>query len=490
MRIYLIYPGWPDNYWPQGAFRSHWIPTGLAHIASVLEKEGCTIRVLNCEEYLIKNNYDRAAIDELIRSELREFMPDLVGLSILTPGMIEAARIAGFAKRICGAGTIVVAGGSHPTALPERTLREIPELDAVVVGEGELTMLDVVRSGIGDDIPGLAFRRGDEFVHTCPRPREKDLDRLGVPAYHLFDMKFYAKPNRWMTPWLNLRVTNIRTSRGCIGSCWFCAGPLVSGTGVRFHSIDHVIDHVEHVVKEFGVEAVHFEDDSIGADPNRLVLLCEALRNSRLNKIRWDCCLRVDQASPELLNEMKSAGCIMVEYGIETGSESMLGAIGKRTTLDLNRRAVEITRKADLRIFTDIMFGLPGETEKDWDETVSFLRWAKPDIIRAGLLCPLPGTALFNQLPDDMRDSIRWEDYTYLDTLELGLIMSSLPEEKVRSRYRNLNKYFLGPHIAWGMLRDSSPDEREFRRALWKKLISFALRHPLRAARLPCRWAD
>ncbi len=136
------------------------------------------------------------------------------------------------------------------------------------------------------------------------------------------------------------------------------------------------------------------------------------------------------------------------------------------------------------------MKGCAQHTEKDWDETVSFLRWAKPDIIRAGLLCPLPGTSLFNQLPADMRDSIRWEDYTYLDTLELGLIMSSLPEEKVRSRYRNLNKYFLGPHIAWGMLRDSSPDEREFRRALWKKLISFALRHPLRAARLPCRWAD
>jgi radical SAM superfamily enzyme YgiQ (UPF0313 family) len=180
----------------------------------------------------------------------------------------------------------------------------------------------------------------------------------------------------------------------------------------------------------------------------------------------------------------------MVEYGIETGSEKMLTAIGKKSTLDLNRRAVEITRKAGLRIFADIMLGLPGETEKDWDETVGFLRWAKPDIIRAGLLCPLPGTALFNQLPPDVRDSIRWEGYTYMDTLELGLIMSSLPKEEVRSRFRNLNKYFLGPHVAWGVLRDSNPTERELRRALWKKIISFALRHPVRAARLPNRWAD
>jgi radical SAM superfamily enzyme YgiQ (UPF0313 family) len=485
MRVYLVYPGLPDNYWPRGDFRSYWVPLGLAHIASVLENEGCQVRVLNAEEHLIKQNCNRAAVDELIRGELREFMPDLVGLSIVTPGMIEAARIAGFAKSICGTHTIVVAGGPHPTALPERTLREIPELDAVVTGEGELTLVDLIRRGIGEDVPGLVFRSGDKFVSTPPRPLEKDLDRLGAPAYHLFDMKFYTLPNRWMIPWLNLKVTNVCTSRGCVGACLFCAGPLVSGHGVRYHSIDYVIDQIEHLVGAFGVEAIHFEDDSIGADPDRLVLLCEALRGSGLNKIPWDCSLRVDQASPELLGEIKSAGCIMVEYGLETGSEELLEAIGKQTSLELNRRAVQATREAGLRIFADIMFGLPGETEKDWDETVSFLRWARPEIIRAGLLCPLPGTAFFNQLPSDVRDSIRWEDYTYLDTLGLGLVMSGLPEKKVRSRYRKLDKYFLQPHLLRAVLRDSDPGERELRRFLRKETISFALRHPIRAARLP-----
>ena len=85
MRVYLIYPGWPENHWPQGDFRSHWVPSGIAHIAHVLEKEGCEVRILICEEHLIKNHYDRAAVDELIKGELREFMPDMVGFSILTP---------------------------------------------------------------------------------------------------------------------------------------------------------------------------------------------------------------------------------------------------------------------------------------------------------------------------------------------------------------------------------------------------------------------
>lgn len=490
MKIYLLYPAWPKTHWPRGDFRSYWVPTGIAHIAYVLERAGCEVRVLNCEQHLIKNNYDRAAADEFIKSELRRFMPDLVGLSILTPGMIEAARIAGFAKAVCGSDTIVVAGGPHPTALPERTLREIPELDAVVVGEGETTMLDIVKTGIRLTVPGLVLRQGDEFISTGSRQLEEDLDRLGEPAYHLFDMEFLTRPNRCMVPWIKLRVTNLRFSRGCVGSCSFCAGPLISGHKVRFHSIEYITHQFETVVDRYGLEAIHFDDDSIGADPDKLVLLCEALRNRGLNRIPWDCGLRVNQASPELLNEMKSAGCIMVEYGMESGSNQMLGEIAKKSTLEMNRRAVEITRRAGLRIFADIMLGLPEETEKDWDETVRFLRWARPEIIRAGLLCTLPGTALFNKLPRDVRDSLRWEGYTFLDAVELGLLLSNIPEERIRSLYRKLNKYFLNPHLALSVLRDSDPEERELRSAIGKKMLRFALRHPVRTARLPFRWSD
>lgn len=486
MKVLLVYPAWPKNSWPQGWFRSYWVPTGLAHIARILESGGCEVRVHVCEEHLVKNGLDRSRAEAVLRKELKDFKPQIVGLSVLTPGMIEAASIARLAREICGGDTMIVAGGVHPTALPERTLNECPELDAVVLGEGEWTMLDLAERGLDENVPGVVFRRGSDLVRTAPRPAEKNLDRLGMPAYHLFDMAFYTSPNRWMIPWLKLRSTNIRTSRGCRGTCNFCAGPLVSGPGVRFHSVDHVINQIDYVRKNFGIEAVHFEDDSVGADLDRLMRLCQELRQSGLNRhIRWDCCLRVDQATREILSEMKSAGCIMVEYGFETGSEQLLKNIGKRSSMELNRRAVELTRKVGLRIYADIMVGLPGENEKDWEATSRFLRWARPEIISAALLYPLPGTRLFKSLPQEVRQSVRWEDYTYYNSVKPDLLLSSLPLEAIQRLYRRFDRYQIKPHTAWAILRDSDPEERALRRGIWKYLISFALRHPIHALRTP-----
>ena len=92
---------------------------------------------------------------------------------------------------------------------------------------------------------------------------------------------------------------------------------------------------------------------------------------------------------------MKAAGCIQIEYGFESGSTESLRRLGKQTDIELNRRAVELTRRAGLRIFADIMVGLPGETVADFEATVKFLRWARPEIISAARLCPLPGTPIY-----------------------------------------------------------------------------------------------
>ena len=486
MRVLLIYPAWPQDYWPRGGFRSYWVPTGLAHIAGVLEKAGHEVRVHVGEEHLIKHTNDRAAADAVLRREFEDFRPEAVGFSVLTPGMSEMIRIARLAKEICGPGTLIVAGGAHPTALPERTLRECPDLDAVVVGEGEWTMRELLEKGLDESVSGLVYRGASGFIHTAPRLPECDPDRFGQPAYHLFDMAFYTRPNRWMIPWLNLSVTNIRTSRGCPGKCLFCAGTLVSGPGVRFHSVEHVISQVEYVVSNFGVEAIHFEDDSFGADPDRLLQICDALRHSGLSRrIRWDCGLRADQAEPELLAAMKSAGCIEVEYGFESGSNRTLAAIGKNSSVDLNRRAVELTRKAGLRIFADIMVGLPGETEADWKATVNFIRWAKPEVIIAAMLCPLPGTPIFERLPQEKRDALRWDGFTYLEPLKLGLCVSALPLDKVRRLYRRFKRYLVVPLTVRAMLHDSNPDERDLHRKLRRWLLNFRLHHPIYALRLP-----
>ena len=485
-RVLLIFPAWPEKHWPRGGFRSYWIPTGIASIATVLEKAGHDVQIHVCEEHMIKNRNNRTAADAFIYRKLMDFQPDVAGFSVLTPGMSDMIRITRLVKKICGPDTLTIAGGPHPTALPERTLQECPDLDAVVMGEGEWTMNELLHSGLNKEVSGLVYRGQEGYIHTGSRIPEKNPDRFGFPAYHLFDMEFYTQPNRWMIPWLNLSVTNIRTSRGCPGKCTFCAGTLVSGPGVRFHSIDHVMAQIDYVVSHFQVEAIHFEDDSFGTDTNRVFQLCEALRKSGLSRrIRWDCGLRVDQADEELLSAMKSAGCIEVEYGFETGSDKMLKAIHKDSSAELNKRAVELTRKAGLRIFADIMTGLPGETKDDWKATYKFIRQSRPEVIIASMLCPLPGTPIFNNLPKEKRDSVNWEGYTYLEPLKLGLCVSGLPLKTVRKLYHKFNNYLIIPQTIRAMLHDTNPDEKDLRRKLRRLLIKFMLKHPTHAIRLP-----
>ncbi len=303
MNVLLVYPVPPPSHWPRGRMRSLWVPTGVAFLAAALRRAGHTARVHLRNEVLIKNGFDWKAADAHLREVLEEFRPQIVGLSVLTPAVPESRTIARWAKEICGERVLVVAGGPHPTALPERMLTECPEIDVIVRGEGEETLVELAERGPHPDVEGIVYRDGEQFVHAPPRANPDDLDRLGPPAYELFDMGFHTAPSPWMLRWMRLSATNVRTSRGCPNRCRFCAGHVVAGLGVRFHSIDYVIDQILNAVNRFGVEAIHFEDDTVGADRDRLLALCEAISRRDLHqRIRWDCCLRVDQAEPEQPN--------------------------------------------------------------------------------------------------------------------------------------------------------------------------------------------
>jgi len=486
MRVLLVSTAPPKSHWPRGLFRSYWVPTGLAFIAGQLQRAGHTVRVLVREERLIKSGFDWRGEDAFLRDLLKDFAPEIVGLSAFSPGVIEAGRIAQTAKDICGDRVWVVAGGPHPTGVPELTLQQCPAIDAIVVGEGEQTMVELAERGLSREVAGMVFRENGAFTHTPPRRPWPDLDSLGPPAYELFDMAFYTSPSRWLIRWLKLPAINIRTSRGCTNRCLFCAGHLVAGVGLRFHSLEYVTDQLLYAVNNFPIKAVLFEDDSLGADRQRLIELTEAIRKHNLHKrICWACCLRVDQVDLELLREMKAAGCIQVEYGFESGSDSSLRLLGKNSTVELNRRAVQLTREMGMRIFADIMVGLPGETEKDFRATTKFLRWAKPEIISAGRLCPLPGTAIWKRLSKQQQESMDWAGFTYIDEPGFKMNLTAMTDETLERLYRRFMKYLVKPQITRALLRDTPPEEKTTRRLLRKKVARFALRHPIRAARLP-----
>jgi len=201
-----------------------WVPDGLACIATTLRRAGHEVVVHMREEKIDKNGFDWDAADREFRGWLQEFRPEVVGLSVNTPGVPEGCAFAALAKELCGRHVLVVAGGPHPTALPEGLLGECPSIDVAAVGEGELTMAELAEKGPSPSVAGIVFRDGERLVRTPPRPLVRDLDTLGPPAYDLFDMDYYTRPNRWLIRYLPRRATNVRTSRGCTNRCQFCAG--------------------------------------------------------------------------------------------------------------------------------------------------------------------------------------------------------------------------------------------------------------------------
>lgn len=500
MKVLLIYPAPPRTHWPWGSFRSRWAPSGIMSIAACLLRDGHEVRVHICEEHLVKSTINWNACDEALAALLRDFAPGIVGLSVVTPAVSETARIAALARKVCGHKTLIVAGGPHATAVPEMLLSDCHALDAVAVGEGEATMCELALRGLQSDIAGLVIRDGDSMIRTAPRSPISNLDSLPPMPYDLLDMGYYTQAHRWMIRWLNLSCLNIRTSRGCTNACRFCAGHIVGGVGVRMHSVTSVVQQVAQAVERFGVRGIHFEDDTVGADPARLIALSAALREAGLHRrIVWDCCLRVDQVSAELLGEMKAAGCVQVEYGFESGSDRSLRSIGKAATVDLNRRAVELTRAAGLRIFADIIVGLPGETGRDIQATVDFLRFARPEVINASRLFPLPGTALWDGLPDPDRAKLAWADYAYFDRPDIGLNFTAMGDAQFERAFRRFMSHVVKPATKQSMLRDwtagdgdacgcagrvSTDDDRDFLR---RRLRKFIITHPLAALRVPWR---
>lgn len=485
MKVLLIQPVPPRRFWPRGNYHSMHVPTGLAYIASTLKQAGHDVKVHIREEHLHKRNTDWDAAEAVLLELLREFRPELVGFSVFTPAVEETAQIARHTKKICGLDTVVVAGGVHPTAMGREMLETIPELDLVVIGEGELTMLDLANGKAASDVPGLLYRHNGDYRQTPPRVAVRELDQLAPIDYELFDMNYYTAPSRWLIRWLEMPAMNLRTSRGCTNRCRFCAGHLVSGLGVRFHSVESVVEWMRMAVERFRVRGIHFEDDTLGANTDRLISLCQAIRRAGLEKrLCWDGCLRVDQASPELLAEMKAAGCIQVEYGFESASDGALRRLGKGATNALNRRAVELTHKAGLRIYADIMIGLPGETRADIQATYEFLRWAAPEVISPGIMGALPGTPLFEAIPENVRKSLDYGEYAYFDTRH-GVNLTAMSDDEFEKVSRAFNRYFIKPWMSYQLLRDTPKENAIIRRQLRRHLRGFMWRHPIHYARLP-----
>jgi len=359
LRCLLAIPDWsekdthPANMGIPGA----WPPLGILYIAAKLRQEGFQVAVIDGV------HHTKQQIIEAIRS----FRPKLIGFSSSALLWPKVPPLAEAAKRLLP-DSVIVAGGPGPTGYGADCLKEARSIDAVVVGEGEITMTELAKAvASGADFrktPGTIARNGDSIQRNPQRPLLADLDSLPPPALDLISV------NRYKPVFGHYRkrpAIGLVASRGCPRKCLFCF--KIEGNTIRFRAPEAVADEVEFFHRHLGIKEVRFWDEWFTADRQRVVSICEHLIKLQ-NPVIWSCYATVDSVDLDLLRLMNRAGCFMVNFGFETARQESLDELGKSTTVQQCLEAATLARKAGLLVFGSFILGIPGETLQDAYRTV------------------------------------------------------------------------------------------------------------------------
>lgn len=395
MKILLIYP-----YWLEKRTRTEDVtvpPIGIYYIGAVLKENHYDVEILNwCRINETPEEIERV---------LEEKKPDVIGFSILQANRWGGIDIARIAKRI-DPDVKIVFGGVAATFLWEHFLTHFPEIDFVVIGEGEYTFLNLIKWIQSDEkhpiahIKGIAFKKDGKAVRTDPAELIHDLDRLPVPS------KYF-----------NYR--HLSLTRGCPGKCTFCGSPKFWGPKIRFHSPEYFVDELERLYKK-GINFFYFSDDTFSVNKKMVVQICKKIIDKKLN-ISWVAISRVNTMSEDILSWMRKAGCIQISYGVESGSKKIRNFLNKKVSDAEVEKAFAMTVKYGILPRAYFIYGCPGESPETIQETIHLIQKIKPLVIHFFVLSIFPGTALYAeyQKNSNITDDI-WlnsiEDIKYFET--------------------------------------------------------------------------
>ncbi|MBL7206830.1 MAG: radical SAM protein, partial [Candidatus Aenigmarchaeota archaeon] len=343
-------------------------PYFLAYMTSALEKAGFDVELVDA----VARGWNRGQTIEYIG----EYRPNLVVIDTSTPSIYNDIKVAEAIKKALPEAFIVLVG-THPSNLPNETLKLSKKVDAVVVGEYDYTVRDLAKV-LKDKkslkgVNGLVFREKEKIITNKPRERIKNLDELPfvseVYKKHLNVRDYFYSSVRYP------QVT-ILTARGCPYSCSFCNSPFKKS--YRPRSIENVVEEFLWIQENLPeVKEVMIEDETFPAVKKRTMELCN-LMIERGVKLKWSCNARVD-TDIETLKKMKEAGCRLLCVGFESPEQKKLDDIQKRTTKEMQIEFMKNTREVGLLVNGCFILGLPGETKESMQKTIDFAKELSTD---------------------------------------------------------------------------------------------------------------
>jgi len=377
-------------------------------------------------------------------------------------------------------GAKTIAFGTHVTPNTFNTMTSYPALDYVIRGEPELTLrelvdalegktgrneymedlmqktdpnrqlvpADMVAQGDLSLIKGLSWRSAGQIKINVDRPFIPDLNELPLPMHNLLPLDDYRMPL------IKGPYAFVVPSRGCPAGCKYCIKHVSYNYSVRLRSAEDIMAELWSL-KKLGINNVMMYADLFTVNRDQVMSICQTMIDEKID-MKWMCNSRVDYVDEEMLTMMGKAGCHMISWGIESGSEEVLKRARKGANPAKAEQALRWARKAGIKNFGYFIIGLPGETEETIKQTIAFSKTLPLNVAIFHIAAPYPGTPFFYEVVENgwFRPGTNWEQVdmdgsTVLDYREIGLTAERLEYWQKRAT----REWALRPEPIWTILR-------------------------------------
>lgn len=416
-----------------------WPQTSLAYLAAMAPRT-FKVEIVDCIAERIK-------WPKFLKI-LREKNPRYLTSHAITSTATNDLRVFKEAKKI-NPNTVTITTGPHVTALTEETLKENPDLDFVLLYEPELTfkeLIEFIEAGRKDfeNIKGLAFQKDGETKINERREYLDDLDQLPTPRHDLLPLKKYQ------FPFMASSFTFVVPSRGCPYLCTFCRQPIMWARKIRSRSPENIIKELKFL-KKLGLKEFIFQSDTFTVDKDFVIKLCQKIIDEGL-KFSWSTNSRVDTIDEERLKIMQKAGCWMIAYGIESGSQKVLDRCKKEITLEQIKTAVNLTHKIGIKVYGYFIIGLIAETKETIRQTIDLAKKLPITFAIFHTAAPYPGTEFYEEVKEKgWLVSEKWEDINQGTNIPISY--PRLPAEEINKSIRKAYRaFYLRPKAIWRIL--------------------------------------
>ncbi len=328
------------------------------------------------------------------REDIMTFSPDVLFISTTSPTVKDDIDII---NKVRTKNMVIILKGAVFFDASKDILKQLDlkNIDYLIGGESEFIIADLLRLHFAKkdvkDIPGIFYKKNGIMQKTGFDRWEDDLDTLHFPDRNEMDNQLYIRPD---TGEMQATVT---TSRGCPASCIYCLTPAISGKKIRKRSPENILKEMKECYFKHGIKNFFFRSDTFTMDKAWVHELCSLIISSGLHKkIEWVTNSRTKPIDLDTLRIMKKAGCWLVAFGIESGSEETLQRIRKGTTIKDNKRAIELAGKAGLKTYGFYMIGFPWESAKHLNNTKKLMFELDTDFVEMHIAIPYYGTQLYD----------------------------------------------------------------------------------------------